>query len=117
MAALHEADCEPQGFEWIEANDVENSVYAFVRRSRDGKNVALAVSNLTPVVRHGYRLGLPAPGRYLERLNTDSSLYGGSNVGNAGAAMSSPVPAHGRAHSLELTLPPLATLIFEWVSS
>ncbi len=114
MPALHEADCEPQGFDWIEANDVENSVYAFVRRSRDGQKLALAVSNLTPVVRYGYRVGVPLPGHYRERLNTDSAIYGGSNVGNAGGATASPIPAHGRPHSLELTLPPLATLVFEW---
>jgi 1,4-alpha-glucan branching enzyme len=69
------------------------------------------VCNLTPVPHHGYRVGVPFAGEYAEILNTDSERYGGSNVGNLGSVHSEPVPMHGRAHSLALTLPPLATLI------
>jgi len=114
LPALHEWDCEAQGFEWIEAGDADNSVFAFLRRS--GAGLALVVSNFTPVVRHGYRLGVPQAGRYVERLNSDAAVYGGSNVGNAGEVTAVPVPSHGRPHSLELTLPPLATLIFQWAA-
>ena len=112
--ALHELDGEPGGFEWIEGNDSENCVLSFLRRNRDGDRLVVTVCNFTPVVRHGYRLGVPNAGRYVERVNTDSSLYGGSNVGNAGGVASLPTPSHGRPHSVELTLPPLATVVFEW---
>ena len=112
--ALHELDCEAQGFEWIEASDSDNCVLSFLRRDRTGERVAVAVCNFTPVVRYGYRLGVPKPGRYLERINTDSAVYGGSNVGNAGGVAAAPTSSHGRPHSIEITLPPLATLIFEW---
>jgi 1,4-alpha-glucan branching enzyme len=112
--ALHELDCEAAGFEWIESNDTDNSVLSFLRRNRDGDRLVITVCNFTPVVRHDYRLGVPNAGRYLERVNTDSSLYGGSNVGNGGGVASSPTASHGRPHSIEVTLPPLATLVLEW---
>jgi 1,4-alpha-glucan branching enzyme len=109
--ALHELDCEPQGFEWIVHDDKAHSVFAFVRKAGDGRFV-LAVCNFTPVVRHGYRLGVPAPGAYREIINTDNTIYGGSGVGN-GVVPTEAVAWHGRAHSLVLTVPPLATLM--WV--
>ncbi|MFC5607134.1 1,4-alpha-glucan branching protein GlgB [Variovorax soli] len=109
--ALHEMDCEPQGFEWIVHDDKAHSVFAFVRRARNGQFV-LAVCNFTPVVRHGYRLGVPAEGAYREIINTDNPAYGGSGVGN-GVVPSEAVPWQGQAHSLVMTLPPLATLL--WV--
>jgi 1,4-alpha-glucan branching enzyme len=112
--ALHELDCEPGGFEWIESSDSDNSVIAFARRNRAGDRITVAVCNFTPIVRAGYRLGVPRPGWYAERLNTDAVSYGGSNVGNFGGTATRDEPAHGRAHSIELTLPPLATLILEW---
>jgi 1,4-alpha-glucan branching enzyme len=115
LPALHEGDCEAFGFEWIEAGDADNSVFAFIRRSRGGERQVVVVSNFTPIVRQGYRIGVPGPGRYRERLNTDAALYGGSNMGNAGEVRATAVPSHGRAHAIELTLPPLATLIFEWI--
>jgi 1,4-alpha-glucan branching enzyme len=114
--ALHELDCEPQGFEWIEASDPDNSVIAFARRNQARDRLAVVVCNFTPLVRAGYRLGVPAPGWYAERLNTDSVSYGGSNVGNFGGVTTREEPAHGRPYSLELTLPPLATMILEWHS-
>ena len=112
--ALHELDCEPEGFEWIEANDPDNSVIAFARRNRAGDRLAVVVCNFTPIVRTGYRLGVPKPGWYSERLNTDSVSYGGSNVGNFGGVGTRDEPAHGRPVSVELTLPPLAMVVLEW---
>ena len=96
----------------MEANDGENSVLAFLRHA-DGAPPALVVCNFTPVVRYGYRLGVPRGGQWRERLNTDATAYGGSGVGNLGLVKAKPVPAHGRPCSLSLTLPPLATLILE----
>lgn len=90
-------------------DDRQNSVFAFVRRDRQGNEV-LVVSNFTPVPRQGYRIGINQPGRWCEILNTDSWHYHGSNLGNGGGLESEAIGSHGRAHSLVLTLPPLATL-------
>ncbi len=109
--ALHEDDFEPAGFEWVEGDDRERSVFAFLRRARDGEDHALVVCNMTPVVREGYRVGAPGEGPYEEALNTDSETYGGSGVGNGGSLSAEPVPAQGRDYSLSLTLPPLSTII------
>ena len=110
--ALYEVDFEPAGFEWIEGGDLENSVVSFLRRGRDPEDFALVVCNFTPMVRHGYRVGAPE-GTYTEALNTDSELYGGSGVGNGGDLKADALPASGRDHSLELTLPPLAAVILK----
>lgn len=113
--ALHEIDFEPAGFEWISANDSDNSVIAFLRHGKDRSRAVVCVCNFTPVVRHGYRIGVPGPGAYHERINTDSEYYGGSNVGNAfGYVAAEQIPAHGREWSVSLTLPPLAAMYFEW---
>jgi 1,4-alpha-glucan branching enzyme len=115
-APLHQLDFEPAGFEWIDHSDASQSVLAFLRRGRQGQGLVLTVCNFTPVVRHGYRIGVPVPGRYVERINTDSRFYGGSDVGTPlGAALAQPLGWHQRAHSIELTLPPLACLVFEWM--
>jgi len=111
--ALWEVDFHWSGFEWLDFNDVENSVISFLRWSRDRHEVLVVVCNFTPVVRHNYRLGVPRAGRYHEVLNTDSSLFGGSNVGNGGFVDSEPVPDHARPQSITLTLPPLAVLILK----
>ncbi len=111
--ALYEQDFTAEGFEWIEANDSDNSVIAYLRKAKDSKRIMIAVSNFTPMVRQDYRLGVPLPGIYHERLNTDAEIYGGSNVGNGGELRSEPISWHGRPHSLLLTLPPMATLIIE----
>jgi 1,4-alpha-glucan branching enzyme len=113
LPALHQLDCEPGGFEWIEANDSDNSILAFLRRDRSGAGLAVTVCNFTPVPRQGYRVGVPEAGWYAERINTDSALYGGSNLGNGGGIRAEPISAHGRPFSVQLTLPPLATLILE----
>ncbi|CAN5406592.1 1,4-alpha-glucan branching enzyme [soil metagenome] len=115
--ALHELDFTPSGFEWIDHSDGDNSVVSFVRRGRDGSSMMLVVSSFTPMVRTGYRVGVPSAGTYRERLNTDSAFYGGSNVGTPyGVAQSEPVPWNGRDQSVVLTLPPLATVFLEWTA-
>jgi 1,4-alpha-glucan branching enzyme len=114
MPALHEQDCEAQGFEWIDATDHERGVVAFLRRGKEPGALAVVVCNFTPVPRPNYRVGVPEPGFYAERINTDSLFYGGSNVGNGGGISAEAVAWHGRPHSLDLTLPPLGTLILEW---
>lgn len=111
VKALHQQDCEPAGFEWIDCTDWEKSIICFLRKGRTAGDIAVIACNLTPVIREEYRIGVPRTGLYAERLNTDAAIYGGSNVGNAGAVMAEPIPCHGRPFSLLLTLPPLATLI------
>ncbi|KAA8996412.1 1,4-alpha-glucan branching enzyme [Affinibrenneria salicis] len=106
---LYQLDFQPQGFEWLVVDDRENSVFAFVRRDQQG-NELLVVSNFTPVPRYGYRIGINQPGRWREIINTDSCHYHGGNLGNQGAVESEAQGSHQRAHSLVLTLPPLATL-------
>jgi 1,4-alpha-glucan branching enzyme len=109
--ALHERDCEPGGFEWIDADNADQSVFSYVRRGlADGDHVVVVV-NFTPVVHEGFRLGVPAPGDYEEVLNTDASRYGGSGVLNEGRFHPQAVAATGRTHSVLLTLPPLATIV------
>jgi 1,4-alpha-glucan branching enzyme len=110
-AALHQVDYSPAGFQWIDCNDWDSSVISFVRRARDPQDFVVFVSNFTPVVRRGYRVGVPRGGFYREQINTDAAVYGGGNVGNAGNVLAEAIPAHGLAHSLVLTLPPLATLV------
>ena len=110
--ALHELDVEPEGFSWIDASNAEGSVLAYFRRGRDPHRIAVTVCNFTPVVREDYRIGVPLPGVWRERINTDATEYGGSGVGNAGAVNADPVPMHGHPQSLNLRLPPLATLVF-----
>jgi 1,4-alpha-glucan branching enzyme len=110
IPALWELDSSPEGFRWIDASDADNNVVSFYRASREGVHHLVCVCNLSPVVRSRFRLGLPRPGSYQEVLNTDSTLYGGSNVGNLGEVVAEPVPWHGLEHSAELTLPPLAVV-------
>jgi 1,4-alpha-glucan branching enzyme len=109
--ALHQLDCEADGFEWVVSDDAGQSVLAFLRKARDGSPPVLVVCNFTPIVRHAYRVGVPAAGTWRELLNSDAAGYGGSNRGNGGAIESKPVALHGRPASLELTLPPLATIV------
>jgi 1,4-alpha-glucan branching enzyme len=108
-AALHERDHEDGGFRWVIGDDRANSVFAFLRLG-SGRPI-LVVSNLTPTPRHNYRIGVPIRGLWREILNTDSAFYGGSDVGNEGAVQTVEYPAHGQQHSLELILPPLATVM------
>jgi 1,4-alpha-glucan branching enzyme len=110
--ALHELDCEPGGFEWIDGSDADNSVLAFLRRSTDGALI-LCVLNFTPVPRFGYRVGVPVAGAWREILNSDAPLYGGSGLGNLGLVTSDPYTVHERPNSLNLTLPPLGAVLFK----
>ncbi len=111
--ALHVRDCRADGFEWVEAGAADEAVYAWLRFGPDGAPPVLAVCNMTPVRRDGWRVGVPAAGRWRERINTDAADYGGSGVGNQGGVDSEAVGWNGRDQSLRLTLPPLATLILE----
>jgi 1,4-alpha-glucan branching enzyme len=114
--ALYEVDFEPAGFGWIAGGDIENSVVSFLRRGDAEEELAIVVCNFTPVVRHDYRIGVPEAAAYEEALNTDDARYGGSGVGNGGRITTERVQAHGREHSLSLTLPPLATIILKPIS-
>ena len=109
--ALYEKDCEASGFQWLVGGDLENSVIAFARHGAHG-DLAIVVSNFTPVPRHGYRIGVPRPGFYREVLNTDAGFYGGANIGNDGGTGSQNTPAHGEPQSITVSLPPLATVFF-----
>jgi 1,4-alpha-glucan branching enzyme len=113
VPALHQRDCRSDGFEWVEANAAEESVYAWIRYGDGGTPPALIVCNFTPVERSSWRVGVPAPGRWVERLNTDAEIYGGGGRGNLGGVDSREVAANGRSNSIEITLPPLSTLVFE----
>jgi 1,4-alpha-glucan branching enzyme len=113
--ALYEQDFVAAGFEWIDHGDAGRNLFSFVRRARDGAMV-LVLCNFAPVVHHGLRLGVPAAGRWRERLNTDSRFYGGSDVGSGMADLASEaVPSHGRPQSISLTVPPLATVFLQWI--
>lgn len=111
--SLHEVDFHYQGFEWIDFQDNAGSVISFERRSREHREWLLAVCNFTPVPRSNYRVGVPSPGNFKEILNSDASVYGGSNLGNLGGNSADPLPMHGRPFSLNLTLPPLAMLFLK----
>ncbi len=111
--SLHQLDCDPDGFEWIEGGDVDQSVFIYLRKGREGAKPVLVASNLTPIPRHGYRVGVPAGGRWVERLNTDATAYGGSGLGNLGGVDAEPEGWHFQPYSISLTLPPLATVVFE----
>ena len=111
--ALFERDFEPAGFRWIDCTDHENSVVAYLRFGLDPQAAIAVVVNWTPVVREGYRVGLPEPGRWRELLNTDASEYGGSGVTLGGGVDSEPIPTHGLAHSAALRLPPLGTVVLK----
>ncbi len=108
--ALHELDCDAGGLSWIEANDADQSIYALLRHASGPHPAVLAVFNFTPVVRYGYRVGVPQPGMYRELLNTDAREYGGSGMGNLGGVEATREAWHGYACSLALTLPPLGAV-------
>jgi 1,4-alpha-glucan branching enzyme len=110
--ALHQQDYDWQGFEWIDANDWEHSVISYLRKGKDRDDFLLVAANFTPVVREGYRLGVPALGNYREILNSDSAGYFGSNVTNRLAIPAQTVKWQTQPYSIEVTLPPLAIVIF-----
>src|SRR5262249_55181581 len=111
--ALHEVDHDWNGFQWIDFNDAHHSVIAFLRKAKDSAEQIVCICNFTPVPRYDYRVGVPQDGYYREILNTDSTAYGGSNLGNSGGVHSTTMPSHGHPHSLVVTLPPLAVLFLK----
>lgn len=111
--SLHQVGFDWTGFQWIDFSDGEQSAIAFMRKATDPANFVICVCNFTPVPRHGYRIGVPAPSWYRELLNSDAAIYGGSNVGNWGGVQAEPTPWHGLPYSLPLTLPPLAVLFLK----
>jgi 1,4-alpha-glucan branching enzyme len=111
--ALYETDFESNGFRWIDCSDNENSVVSLTRAARDPRDFVVMAFNFTPVPRYDYRIGVPAPGFYAELMNSDAAAFGGGDVGNNGGRPSEPVGAHGFAHSVALTLPPLACLLLK----
>ncbi len=111
--ALHERDLQPEGFEWIDGSDWEQSVVGFLRHGKAPDESVLVVCNFTPVVRYNYRIGVPCGGPWKELANSDGWPYGGSNCGNQGVAVAEPVPCHGRPFSLDLCLPPLGIVFLK----
>jgi 1,4-alpha-glucan branching enzyme len=110
--ALYQVDFHYAGFEWVDFHDADNSIISFLRRADDPNDFLLFCCNFTPIVRQKYEIGVPAEGFYEEVLNTDSELFGGSNLGNGGVVSSRAVPRHNRPHSIVVTLPPLAVVAF-----
>jgi 1,4-alpha-glucan branching enzyme len=106
--ALWQCDFEGSGFQWLDADSADQNVFAFVRKSGDGHRHLVALANLSPAIRSGYRVGLPQEGAYREMLNSDAAVYGGSNVGNAGEVRAEAVPWQGQPYSAVVTLPPLS---------
>jgi 1,4-alpha-glucan branching enzyme len=111
--ALYELDSEQAGFEWIDCNDNQRSLISSLRYGKDRRRQVAFVCNFTPVPRHNNRVGVPSGGTWNEVLNSDAPLYGGSGQGNLGRIESSPMPMHGRPHSLNITVPPLAVVVFQ----
>ena len=110
--ALHVNDTRPEGFEWLESNDAEAGVYAWVRKGRAGDAMVVALVNMTPVARD-YRIGLPAGGRWAEILNSDAAIYGGGNRGNLGGVVAEALAHHGQTQSALVTLPPLSAIYLQ----
>jgi 1,4-alpha-glucan branching enzyme len=108
--ALWARDFSGDGFQWVDCHDVENSVLSFLRHGEHPRDVLLVVCNMTPVPRRGYRVGVPAAGRWRELINSDADVYGGSGLGNLGGVDAAPVGCQGRDHCVALTLPPLGVL-------
>ena len=112
--ALYENNYGPEGFEWIDANDSVNSILVWIRKGVNEQDKLIFAANFTPVVRENYRVGVPQMGVYTEVLNSDNLSYGGSDVLNNHDIESYPIPMHGRAHSVSLTLPPLGITVLKY---
>jgi 1,4-alpha-glucan branching enzyme len=111
--ALHELDCDPAGFEWIDCGDADSSVVTLIRKAKSSSAIILVACNFTPVPRSNYRVGAPRGGFWQEVLNSDAHQYGGSNMGNLGGVEAVPIVLHGRPYSLTITLPPLSVSFFK----
>lgn len=112
LPAMHEQDYSPEGFEWIDPNNADESVFSFIRYGKNREDMAVVVSNFTPVPRENFRLGVPKAGRYLEVFNSDAEVYGGSGMGNMGAVETTGQGWNDRQDSVLVTLPPLSTVVF-----
>jgi 1,4-alpha-glucan branching enzyme len=108
--ALYQRDHDPEGFDWIDANDSRQSTLSFIRRSTDPDECIVGIFNFTPEPRHDFRIGVDAGGFWHELINTDARVYGGSGQGNQGGVQAEAISSHGRPFSLNLTLPPLGAL-------
>jgi len=115
--ALYERNFSGDGFEWIDFNDNTNSVLAWIRKGTDSDDNIIFIANFTPLCRENYRIGVPQPGIYQEVLNSDKAQYGGSNCGKEGTHETTPIPKHGRTHSMSLTLPPLGVMALKLVQT
>jgi 1,4-alpha-glucan branching enzyme len=111
--ALHQLDASPSGFEWIQCDDSENSVFVFARFAENRDDHVVVLMNFTPVPRADYRVGVDSKNDYSELLNSDSELYGGTNIGNAGFVSVDPVPKHGKKQSISVQLPPLSIVLLK----
>jgi 1,4-alpha-glucan branching enzyme len=111
--ALHELDMQAEGFSWIQCDDWQNSVYAYVRYAKNRNDFVVVAMNFTPVPRDNYRIGVPKAGYYNEILNSDADIYGGGNVGNMGGKYSEPIKTHGHPQSISLRIPPLGMVILK----
>jgi len=111
--ALYQLDFDGRGFEWIDCHNYEDSTFSFIRRAKDSDDFLIVCCNFTPVPRIDHRLGVPQPCWYEEIFNSDSTYYGGSNLGNGPGVMAEPTESHGRPASIQLTLPPLATVVLK----
>jgi len=111
--ALYEGDFHYEGFEWIDFRDSDNSIISFMRKGKDPDDLLIIVCNFTPLPRPGYRIGVAKNSHYKEILNSDSQIYWGSNMGNAGGVNADKVPWHAKPYSIKITIPPLSVLIFK----
>ncbi|RIK93743.1 MAG: 1,4-alpha-glucan branching enzyme [Proteobacteria bacterium] len=111
--ALHEYDCDARGFAWIDCHDAAQSTLVWMRRGATSGEVIVVACNWTPVPRHGFRLGVPFGGFWRELLNSDSSHYGGSDLGNRGGVTADAIAWHGQSHSIQIVLPPLAVVVWK----
>ena len=111
--ALYRYDCDPRGFQWIDAHDSDQSTLTFLRRGKQADPDILVACNFTPLPRINFRIGTPCTDYWQEILNSDSAIYGGSGMGNLGGIATVPVASHGQSVSVGLTLPPLAIVVFK----
>ena len=111
--ALHQVDFDWQGFQWIDLHDSDNSTLTYIRYAQDKNDCVVCACNFTPIPREHYRMGVPRGGVYRELLNSDSEIYGGSNIGNGGSVQADPIPWHNQPCSLLVTLPPLSVVFFK----
>ncbi|HVZ34081.1 MAG TPA: alpha amylase C-terminal domain-containing protein, partial [Polyangiaceae bacterium] len=112
LPALHVGDCEASGFQWIIGNDADASILAYARLGDPNDAPVVVAANFTPIPREGYRIGVPRGGFWREVLNSDAEVYGGAGMGNSGGMHAEKAGAHGREHSLVITVPPLAVVVF-----